>query len=1348
MWVFAVVSALSFVLYAKEGPEAVPTATISVESSQSLYQNGDVISIKGENFAASDKIKSIIMLKNNDISDNWQEYVLMESYDLSISPLGDLSGTITVDGLDVNDKMATLWIVLKNGSVVVSQDNFGIIGDNPEKLFGVLAGTFTISDSTGGLFVTDDTASVSGSGFDNNESIVFSFIQEFDADDNLQASNAPASTKWSVDGSGNFSGSARRGGSAFDVDAVKIRIFVFFGGSSGAVTSSNSIPIAEGDPPGLLSAVATSLDTILLTFDEPVSEDGNAHSRFGFSGAQAGTTAASDLIAVGSQPTATWKLYLSPPLANRGVGDVTIAYTQSASGDTLYDAAGNQVEDTSPDSAVVDSIVPGATSLRESTNTTALTLSVFIGSSGYTLRARVTDGINDSSLDGVLFEGSDNGTTWSSTGLGTDATATASGSDADFDVSWTSGTNQYKMLRARAFDDAGAGGADGGLDSDDNITTSAVVGSAIDGFNDNFEDTYRAIITSVTPDPVTASSGSSRSEITVRLEDNYGNKKNTTGSNNTFRFRESTTTTETWWDASSGGTGSSTQIDTTVSSSNDSVRVWYSNNVAGGPNTLVLTEPAGNFAANNGVVSANSETITVTTGTASKIWIRFAGQTFTSGTGVTGTPNSHLATDTLIAKLFVTDDANNLASTFSETRTVDFTTTASNAPDGTQPSVSHLTTLTNISVDFTNGVDTVTVRYPNAETGVTLTADDPGGSPALTGVTSSGVDINPGALEQFAFVMATPQRDGQAVTGTNTLTAQDTYENVITTFDASLNNVTITGSGSGTATITGLGSGDNNVLNQAADFTNGVANLTSQAMVIDVTITGVYSFTATSADSKTGTASNIAVNKLVTVSGPNTGANTLIDTTGTATDFLLSASLSGTEDAVDDFRIRWGFNTSGTAGSYFLTRQSTNLTPGATIQYTLPVDSVKELSAPADYMFWWVENISTDPAATILEGLPTSGNPRRLILNPNLITEAGIGGGDVAQGDFSVGVTNQEVVSILFKSDPSPATIRITSLTFDKTGSAGTNDIGQFHLYLDGGTLGTYDSGTDVLLKDFTFTGGTSVTFSDISNLNISGTSNYILVTVDVKAGATPTNTLGLNLDNPASISLDDNVFNGPASSITKNSFSNLGTSQDYSLPVDLASFVASAAYGKVVLEWETASEVNNEGFFIYRSSESDGFFEALNSDIISGNGNSNTSQTYRFEDKNVVEGETYFYKLYSRDFNGQINEYPSIVSATVLEVPRSFQIEQNYPNPFNPSTRFSFSIAEPSQASLIVYNVLGQKIRTIFDNNFFEPGVYEEFFWDATDDAGNTVANGVYYYEFRVLNKNVRQVKKMLYLK
>ncbi|MHA8054295.1 hypothetical protein, partial [Aquirufa sp. OSTEICH-129A] len=97
-------------------------------------------------------------------------------------------------------------------------------------------------------------------------------------------------------------------------------------------------------------------------------------------------------------------------------------------------------------------------------------------------------------------------------------------------------------------------------------------------------------------------------------------------------------------------------------------------------------------------------------------------------------------------------------------------------------------------------------------------------------------------MTKLAVSLASPQINGTAFTGTNTLTAQDAYGNTATGFDASANNVTVTNSLGGT--VTGLGSGGTNVLNQAGDFTSGVANLTSDGMIYTGTGgAGTFTFT-------------------------------------------------------------------------------------------------------------------------------------------------------------------------------------------------------------------------------------------------------------------------------------------------------------------------------------------------------------------------------------------------------------------------------------------------------------------------------------------------------------------------
>ncbi|MEJ2048539.1 MAG: T9SS type A sorting domain-containing protein [Calditrichota bacterium] len=447
----------------------------------------------------------------------------------------------------------------------------------------------------------------------------------------------------------------------------------------------------------------------------------------------------------------------------------------------------------------------------------------------------------------------------------------------------------------------------------------------------------------------------------------------------------------------------------------------------------------------------------------------------------------------------------------------------------------------------------------------------------------------------------------------------------------------------------------------------------------------------------------------------------------------------------------WGFNSTGNFGRpYGLERQSPDRTPGATIDYVVPASGVQNLNGgPYVYMFWWVENLSTNPNATILEGGPTATNPLRLILNPRLITQGGINGGDVAQGAFTPDANNQEIVSILFGAYPTIATIKINSLTFNKSGTATSTDISAFHLYRDGGNLGQFDSGIDILLRTYTYSGGNTISFSNLTNLlDITGDANYILVTVDVRSGADPVHTLGLVLSDQQSISLVNNVYNGSEESITIETFSNLGTAGDYSLPVTLVSFQAQAGYGNIQLEWTTASEENNDGFYIMRSEDPEGEFTRLNDELIDGSGSVTTSHNYNFTDSKVTPEVTYYYKLYSVDYNGEVYAYKTLASSAAMPLPKSFAVYQNYPNPFNPTTRLKFDVPKQAAITIEIYNMLGQKIRTLVNNEIYQPGVYDHVIWDARDDHGYQVANGIYYMVFNAKDFDFRQVRKLVFMK
>jgi len=76
---------------------------------------------------------------------------------------------------------------------------------------------------------------------------------------------------------------------------------------------------------------------------------------------------------------------------------------------------------------------------------------------------------------------------------------------------------------------------------------------------------------------------------------------------------------------------------------------------------------------------------------------------------------------------------------------------------------------------------------------------------------------------------------------------------------------------------------------------------------------------------------------------------------------------------------------------------------------------------------------------------------------------------------------------------------------------------------------------------------------------------------------------------------------------------------------------------------------------------------------------------------------------------------------------PRVFALEQNYPNPFNPTTTIQYDLPKSVHVRLVIYNVLGRKIRTLADEDMAAGS--RQTIWDARDDAGLPVGSGVYFY-------------------
>jgi len=113
-------------------------------------------------------------------------------------------------------------------------------------------------------------------------------------------------------------------------------------------------------------------------------------------------------------------------------------------------------------------------------------------------------------------------------------------------------------------------------------------------------------------------------------------------------------------------------------------------------------------------------------------------------------------------------------------------------------------------------------------------------------------------------------------------------------------------------------------------------------------------------------------------------------------------------------------------------------------------------------------------------------------------------------------------------------------------------------------------------------------------------------------------------------------------------------------------------------------------------------------------------------------------------DPRGRMNTLEKTGVDNPVPLPDKFELKQNYPNPFNPETNISFALPEASNVKIVIYNVLGQKVRTLVDQEF-KAGV-RTIRWDGRNDIGSKVASGMYIYRV-VSGKNVA-TKKMTLLK
>ena len=115
------------------------------------------------------------------------------------------------------------------------------------------------------------------------------------------------------------------------------------------------------------------------------------------------------------------------------------------------------------------------------------------------------------------------------------------------------------------------------------------------------------------------------------------------------------------------------------------------------------------------------------------------------------------------------------------------------------------------------------------------------------------------------------------------------------------------------------------------------------------------------------------------------------------------------------------------------------------------------------------------------------------------------------------------------------------------------------------------------------------------------------------------------------------------------------------------------------------------------------------------------------------------------RDDSYRLNTLATPVSVRIQTRPEVYALRNNYPNPFNPETTLKYDLPEAGDVKLEVYNMLGQVVSTLV-NEHQAAGRYA-IQWDATNDNGQSMSSGVYFYRVQV-GDQFADIKKMLLLK
>lgn len=181
-------------------------------------------------------------------------------------------------------------------------------------------------------------------------------------------------------------------------------------------------------------------------------------------------------------------------------------------------------------------------------------------------------------------------------------------------------------------------------------------------------------------------------------------------------------------------------------------------------------------------------------------------------------------------------------------------------------------------------------------------------------------------------------------------------------------------------------------------------------------------------------------------------------------------------------------------------------------------------------------------------------------------------------------------------------------------------------------------------------------------------------------------------------------------------------------IPVEISAFDGMARNMGLSLFWETASEINNAGFYVEKKVGTSTSDEWNSIGFVKGAGKSTDVRHYDYLDKDVVANTTYSYRLRQVDKDGEANceAYSKVVVLTYTNN-GALTLEQNSPNPFKDDTKITFNLPYESDVKLEVLDVFGNVVATLVNSKL--SATSHEYDWNGLDATGKPAVSGTYIY-------------------